>query len=68
MCSENAPAHRAWANWYLENEEYGKARQAMGAALKYQITLNMFAKWVLAWIAPKVARRFAPKSASFFPK
>ena len=40
----------------------------MGAALKYQITLNMFAKWVLAWIAPKVARRFAPKSASFFPK
>jgi hypothetical protein len=61
-------AHSAWANWYLENEEYGKARQAIGAALKYEITLNLFAKWMLAWIAPKVARRFAPKSAFFFPK
>jgi glycosyltransferase involved in cell wall biosynthesis len=59
--------HSAWANWYLENEEYDKARRAIGAALKYQITLTLIAKWMLAWIAPKVARRLAPKSASFFP-
>ncbi len=60
--------HSAWANLYLENEEYSKARRATGAALKYEITLGLFAKWMLAWIAPKVARRFAPNSASFFPK
>jgi glycosyltransferase involved in cell wall biosynthesis len=59
--------HSAWANLYLENEEYGKARRAIGAALKYEITLSLLAKWMLAWIAPRVARRIAPKSASFFP-
>lgn len=58
--------HSAWANWYLENEEYDKALRATGVALKYEITLTLLAKWILAWIAPKVARRIAPKSASFF--
>ena len=61
-------AHSAWANWYLENGEYDKARRSIGAALKYEITVNLFIKWMLVWIAPRVARRIAPKSSSFFPK
>lgn len=58
--------HSAWANWYLENDKYDKARQAIGAALKCEITLTLLAKWMLVRIAPKVARTIAPKSASFF--
>ena len=60
--------HSTWANLYLENGEYDKARRAIGAALKYEITFTLLAKWMIAWIAPKVARRIAPKSATFFPK
>jgi glycosyltransferase involved in cell wall biosynthesis len=59
--------HSAWANFYLENEEYGKARRAIGTALKYEITPALLAKWMLVWVTPKVARRYTPKSASFFP-
>ncbi len=58
--------HSAWANWYLEIGDYGKARRAINAALKYEVTLPLLAKWTLAHLAPRVARKIAPKSGSFF--
>src|ERR1700733_13432172 len=37
--------HSAWANLYLEKEEYDKARRAISAALKYETTPTLLAKW-----------------------
>jgi glycosyltransferase involved in cell wall biosynthesis len=59
--------HSAWANLFLEKEEYGKACRAISMALAYGITPVLIAKWMLVWVTPKVARRYAPKSESFFP-
>ena len=58
--------HSAQANLYLETGDYQKARGAMSAALKYQKTAALAVKWMLARIAPKVARSIAPKSATFY--
>src|SRR5208283_3297783 len=30
--------HSEWANWYLENERYDEARQAVTRAVKYELT------------------------------
>jgi glycosyltransferase involved in cell wall biosynthesis len=58
--------HSAQANLYLETGDYRKAREAMGTALKYQKTGALVVKWLLTCLAPKIARRLAPKSSTFF--
>jgi glycosyltransferase involved in cell wall biosynthesis len=65
-CIENLRAiHSAQANLYLENENYKKAREAIGIAIQYQTTWALVGKWLLVNLAPKVARSLAPKSATF---
>ena len=49
--------HSGWANWYLENEQYGKARQAVSRAAQMDLTVNMAAKWLLTWMTPRLAQR-----------
>jgi len=53
--------HSAWANWYLEHEQYEKARQAMHEAMKYELTPNLAIKWTLTQLAPRFARRISPR-------
>jgi glycosyltransferase involved in cell wall biosynthesis len=49
--------HSGWANWYLENGEYGKARQAASRAAQLNLTFNVAAKWLLTWMSPQLALR-----------
>jgi glycosyltransferase involved in cell wall biosynthesis len=56
--------HSGWTNWYLENKQFNKARRAVSTAMSYQITPQLAIKWVLTWIAPRIARSIAPKSSA----
>jgi glycosyltransferase involved in cell wall biosynthesis len=49
--------HSGWANWYLENGEYGKAREAASKAAQLNLTLNVAAKLLLTWMSPHLALR-----------
>jgi len=53
--------HSAWANWYLEHEQYEEAKQAVHDAMKYELTSNLAIKWTLTHVAPSFARRISPK-------
>jgi glycosyltransferase involved in cell wall biosynthesis len=53
--------HSAWTNWHLEHERYEQARQAVSAAIKYELTSKLAVKWALTHVAPRWARRIAPK-------
>ena len=57
--------HSEWANWYLEKEQYEKARQAVARAIKYELTLGLLVKWVLIWFVPSLAKRIAAKSEPY---
>ncbi|HXM62359.1 MAG TPA: glycosyltransferase family A protein [Terriglobales bacterium] len=49
--------HSGWANWYLENGEYGKAREAASRAVQLNLTFNVAVKWLLTWMSPQIALR-----------
>ncbi len=49
--------HSGWANWYLENGEFGKAREAASKAAQLNLTFNVAAKWLLTWMSPQLALR-----------
>ena len=53
--------HSAWANWYLEHDQYHEARKSVRTAVKYQFTPQLAIKWVLTQVAPTVAKRISPK-------
>ena len=54
--------HSHWANWYLENERYTEAREAVSKAVKHKMALGTTVKWALTWLAPALARRITPKT------
>jgi len=47
--------HSGWANWYLANKEYRKAREAMSRAMRLDMNFNIAVKWVLTWASPCLA-------------
>jgi glycosyltransferase involved in cell wall biosynthesis len=51
--------HSGWANWYLQNGEYGRARKSMSRAVQLDLTFNLAVKWLLTWTSPRLARRTA---------
>ncbi len=55
--------HSAWTNFYCEREEYERARQEISTAAQYGLTYKLAIKWVLAQIAPKLARKVVSKYA-----
>jgi len=57
--------HSMWANWYLENRRYAEARHAISKAMTYEFTPNLALKWMLANIAPFIARKVVPSSKSY---
>jgi glycosyltransferase involved in cell wall biosynthesis len=57
--------HSACANWYLEAERYEEARKALSAAIEIEPTGALMIKWMLARIAPSLARRLAPKAKAY---
>ena len=44
--------HSSWANLYLGNGEYGKARAAVSKAMQLDPTFNTSVKWLLTWGCP----------------
>ena len=62
--------HSWWANCYLENGRYRKARAAAFKAAQMGLTFNVAVKWLLTWISPRLAlrivRRRENKKASAF--
>lgn len=57
--------HSSWGNWHLEMGDYGAARRAIANAMQYEVSPGLTAKWALAWLAPGVARKLAPKSQPY---
>lgn len=53
--------YSAWANWYLEHEQYNEAREAVCKAISYEFTPRLAIKWMLTHMAPGFARRISPK-------
>jgi glycosyltransferase involved in cell wall biosynthesis len=49
--------HSGWTNWYLQQEEYAKAREAVSKAAQLDLTLNIAAKWLMTRLAPRLAHR-----------
>jgi glycosyltransferase involved in cell wall biosynthesis len=49
--------HSGWANWHLENGDYGKAREAASRAAQLNLTFNVAMKWLLTWLSPELALR-----------
>jgi glycosyltransferase involved in cell wall biosynthesis len=49
--------HSHWTNWYLANEQYNEARQAVSRALHYGYTPNLAIKWTITRIAPTLGRK-----------
>lgn len=54
--------HSGWANWYLQTEQFDRAREAVSTAMKYQVTPQLAMKWALTWTAPRIVRKIAPKT------
>jgi len=57
--------HSAWTNWYLENERYAEAREAVSRAVNYELTPQLAIKWMLTRVAPSFARRLSPKTRAY---
>jgi glycosyltransferase involved in cell wall biosynthesis len=49
--------HNQWADFYLENGEFGKAGEAMSTAMGYCPDLRMALKWVLTRLTPELAKK-----------
>jgi glycosyltransferase involved in cell wall biosynthesis len=49
--------HSGWASWYLEAEQYSKAREAISRAAQLNLTPTVAAKWLLTWTSPRLALR-----------
>jgi glycosyltransferase involved in cell wall biosynthesis len=57
--------HSGWANWYLENGEFELAQKSLTSALKYHLTVNLLAKWILARFSPRFAKRLVAQREGF---
>ena len=51
-----AAVHSGWANWFLERQEYSKARESIGQAARIYLTTTIAAKWALSRCTPTIAR------------
>jgi glycosyltransferase involved in cell wall biosynthesis len=52
--------HSAWANMYLQREQFDLARRAVSEAISYELTPNLAIKSVLTRIAPRIAKKIVP--------
>lgn len=52
-----AAVHSGWANLFLENRDYRRARQAVTEAARMHLTPTIGIKWVLTRSAPTLARK-----------
>jgi glycosyltransferase involved in cell wall biosynthesis len=52
--------HSAWANLYLQSDQFDLARQAVLTAMKYELTCNLAVKWLFIRFAPQIAKRITP--------
>lgn len=47
--------HSGWVNWYLETQQYARAREAALRAAQTDLTFNVALKWLLSWTSPRLA-------------
>jgi hypothetical protein len=52
-----AAVYSGWANLFLQNKEYGRARDAVTQAVSLHLTPNLAVKWCLTQLVPKLARK-----------
>jgi glycosyltransferase involved in cell wall biosynthesis len=57
--------HSAWANWYLEQQQYEEAREALHRAMRTDLTWQLLVKWMLARTVPSLARKLTPKAKAY---
>lgn len=53
--SQLSSVHSGWATWYLEREQYGKARESVSRAAHLCLTFKVAAKWLLTHVSPELA-------------
>jgi len=53
--------HGAWSSWYLIDNQYVQARNALRIALRYKLTLKDSVKWFLVGLMPSLARTMVIK-------
>ena len=51
--------HSAWANLYLQLEQFDLARKAVATAISYELTPGLAVKSMLTRIAPRIAKKIA---------
>jgi glycosyltransferase involved in cell wall biosynthesis len=49
--------HSGWTNWYLENKQHERAREAVSRAARLNLTANIAMKWLMTQISPSLALR-----------
>jgi glycosyltransferase involved in cell wall biosynthesis len=49
--------HSQWTNWHLRHGNYERARQSISKAAKYDLAPGVALKWILAQVAPGVAKK-----------
>lgn len=56
--------HSSWANWYIEQDEYKKARASMAEALKCSFRLELAIKLMLLRVFPRQLKWFLVRDRS----
>lgn len=56
--------HSVWANWYLESDQFAKARQAAAKGISYHFTIQLAFKLAVIWMIPRLAKRIVPRTAT----
>jgi len=51
-----AAIHSSWANLYFARGDYGKAREAISSAAKYDLTTSLALKWVLSRLSTNLTK------------
>jgi glycosyltransferase involved in cell wall biosynthesis len=57
--------HSSWANLYLERRNYVRARGAVVEAIRYQLTPNLVAKYILASLFPSTMSQLVASRRGF---
>lgn len=50
--------YSSWANWYIEQDEYEKARAAIRRGLSYGFRTSLASKLILTWMFPRLLKNF----------
>ena len=64
ICGNLRSIHSSWANWYIEQDQYKKARTSIRTALKYGFRIELAAKLILLRMFPRQLKSFLVRDRS----